>query len=258
MRIRILALAGTAAVLLSACSHGGEADAEASVSTSSTAGSSTSAPGSVAPGSDANGSVANGEAARTGQQVAADAADALETAGSVHLTTTGSADGTTPQMDLQVQGDEVAGTVSSNGLTMQYVRTGGQSYARASADFWQQNGAPEATARRLDGAWVAVPGSVGGAVDEFGLSRLADTLRTPADATYDEQVTTGTVEGVDVVDVDESDGSTLTVAATGVPYPLRQVTGGADAATLTYDGFGTRQTITAPPGALPLGQLTGG
>jgi hypothetical protein len=53
-----------------------------------------------------------------------------------------------------------------------------------------------------------------------------------------------------------SGGSTIDVAATGQPYPLHVVEMGADGADITLDGFGVRQPIAAPPGALDLAALS--
>ena len=246
MRIKILAVAGLATVLLTACGGGGD-DSGAGKAASSGSSSSSSS-GSASP-------AGNGEAAKSGEQVAGDAADALVNAGAVHLTGSGTSGGATQQVDLQIQGNDAAGSITLNGLPLQFIRTGGKNYAKASAAFWQQEGADAARAQRLDGVWVSVPSNLGNTFGQFALDSLADTLRKPTDATIDAQVTTDTVDGTAVVVVSQSDGSTLAVAATGTPFPLREVDTGAEAGTLTYSGFGSRQTIAAPPSPLDLSQV---
>lgn len=54
------------------------------------------------------------------------------------------------------------------------------------------------------------------------LKGLADAIRTPSGTTIEDPLDTATVDGQKVVVVTQSDGSTLDVAATGKPYPLKE------------------------------------
>jgi hypothetical protein len=224
MRTRFVAALGLAAVLLTAC--GGSAD--------------------------------NGESGKKGPQVAADAANALEKSGAAHLTGSGTQDGKPMQLDVRVVGNDAKGTLTMDGGKVDLVNVGGKLYVRASGNFWTQNGVPAAAVSLLDGKWVIVPGDAASQLSQFSLKGLADELRHPSDGTIKDAVHPDTVNGQKVVVVTESNGSTLDVAATGTPYPLRIVEKGSNSGTINASEFGKKTTITAPSGALDLSQLAGG
>lgn len=236
MRVRSLAVAALAAALLSAC--GGGAGATASKTSSSPAG--------------------NGESSKTGQQVANDAADALEKAGAAHMVGSGTSDGQAMSLDLHLQDTDVSGSITMDGGTLQLLSTGGKYYAKAPGAFWQAQGVPAQAVPMVDGKWVILPADAAQQFQDFTLKGMADQLRKPTDATIDPKVKTDTLDGRPVVVVSQSDGSTLDVAATGTPYPLKSVDKGSNAGSVTVSDFGKRTTITAPTGALDLSQMTGG
>jgi hypothetical protein len=225
-RLQTLAVAGLTAVLVTACGGGDSG---------------------------------NGEAAKKGPQVATDAGNALEQSGAAHLKGSVTEQGQTGDVDLQLQGADVSGSVTLAGQKVQLVSTGGKIYAQAPAAFWSSFGAPAAISSQLDGKWVIVPQEAASSFDTFTLKGLADSLRKPTDATIKDPVSTATVDGQKVVVVSQSDGSTLDVAATGQPYPLKAENKGGDSpGTLTFSDFGKKTTLTAPSGALDLTQLAGG
>src|SRR3954469_9781210 len=119
MRTRHLAAIGLAAVLLTAC----------------------------------GGSDGNGESAKTGPQVAADAANALEKAGAVHLTGGGTINGQKTDVDLHLQGNDAKGTIAEGGTRLQVVITGWKFYVQAPSSYWSQSGVPATAAAALDGKW---------------------------------------------------------------------------------------------------------
>ena len=243
MRVRTLAVAGLTTLTLAACgstTSGTASEATASASASS------SAPTTPA---------GNGVAAKTGQQVAADAADALVRAGAVHMVGTGTSDGQSLAVDLHLQGADVSGTVTMAGQPLEIITTAGQAYAKAPAAFWKAQQVPASIARKLDGRWVLLPAEAASSFGEFSLTKLAAQLRTPDGATWKPEVVKGSAASGDVVVITDSDGSTTQVAATGEPYPLQSTDKGSDAGTVTLSDFGTKVAITAPPAPLDLQQL---
>jgi hypothetical protein len=204
------------------------------------------------------GSDDNGESAKKGPQVAADAADALQKAGAVHLTGSGTMGGKQMTADLHLQGDDATGTIGEGSDQLKLIETGGKLYAQASSGFWAQAGVPAQVAGALAGKWVIVPSDAAGEVMPFSVKSLTDELRHPTDGKVEDAVRTSTLHGKKVVVVSQTDGSTLDVAATGTPYPLRTVDKGSDAGTFEVSDFGKKVTITAPSGALDLSQLAGG
>ncbi|MEU2349667.1 hypothetical protein [Modestobacter sp. NPDC049651] len=234
LHLRGIAVAGLAAVLLTACGGSGDSDRAAGAGGSSSA--STSAQ--------------SGLAGKTGPEVAAAAADALAGVDAVHVTGTGTEAGQQVTLDLQLQGSDLSGTIATAGQTVQIISTGGQTYAQAPAAFWSSQGIPAEAAGQLDGRWVALPAEVGDELSGFSLADLADELRHPSDGEVQQEVTTGQVDGQDVVVVTQADGSALSVAATGTPYPLQIDNKGDEASSLTLRDFGKKQTIAAPPSPL--------
>jgi hypothetical protein len=203
------------------------------------------------------GSDDNGESAKKGSQVAADAATALENAGAVHIIGNGTTDGAQSTVDLRLQGQDAKGTIGMSGEQLQIVETGGKVYIQAPSGFWTQNGVPQAAVTLLDGKWVIVPSSAADQFSEFTIKGLADQIRHPSGATIKDDVKSGTLNGQKTVVVSQTDGSTLDVAATGSPYPLRAVDKGSNPGTITASDFGKKTTITAPAGAVDLSQLGG-
>jgi hypothetical protein len=221
MRIRTLAVLGASALLLTACGADG-----------------------------------NGMAELSGPEVAERAATALEEAGSASVTGEYAMDGQTGAIDLQVQGEDLAGTLSVGGLDVQLTAVGGQVYMQAPGGFWSQAGLPAEFVGQLDGRWVLVPAEAATGFEDLTLQGLADQLRRPGEGEIEEEVTTDERDGEPVVVVANGGGGSLVVAGEGEPYPL-EVVGTEDEGTLTLSEFGEEQEITAPEDPLDLAELGG-
>jgi hypothetical protein len=229
--------AGLTALLLTGC--GGSDDAPAAAASS------------AAPSS----SAAASSESRTGPEVATAAADALEEAGSAHVSGTNGSGAEEETLDLQLQGEDVLGTITSGGQTIQLLSVGGASYLQAGADFWTQFGAPAEAAAQLDGKWVTVPPEQAADFGELTLAGIAEELRNPSDGAVEDEVTTEQLDGEDALVVKQADGSALYVATGDPAYPLQIVDASADGGTLTLDGFGEQVEITAPTDAVDLSEL---
>ena len=232
--------AGLAALLLAGCGGSDDAPAAASAPAASSAASSSAAPSSES---------------RTGPQVAADAADALEAAGAVHVTGTFGTGAEAQGVDLQLQGEDVSGTIDLGGQQVELLTVAGVTYFKAGAEFWAGSGAPAESAAQLAGAWVVVPEEQAAGLGELTLSGVADELRAPSDGAIDDAVTTEQLDGADVLVLSQAGGSKLYVAADDPAYPLKTVTGDTEPETLTFDRFGEKTTLTAPADALDLSEL---
>ena len=200
--------AGLAALLLAGCGSSDEAPAAAAAS---------SAPSS---------SAAPSTESRTGPQVAVAAADALEEAGSAHVSGTVGTGAEAETVDLQLQGEDVSGTIDLGGMQVQLLTVGGVSYFQAAADF-----------------------------SEVTLAGLAEELRNPSDGAFDDEVRTEQLDGQDVLVVTQGNGNEVYVSAEDPQYPLKTTTTGTDAESVTIDGFGEQVEITAPTDALDLSDL---
>jgi hypothetical protein len=193
---------------------------------------------------------------RTGPEVAELAADALEESGAVRVAGTMTTDGQEGEVDLQLQGDDAAGSISFDGMEIELISVGGDVYMQAAPEFWASFGMPEDVAAQLDGEWVAVPGDAAADFADFSLAGIADELRSP-EGEIEEETSTEELDGEDVVVVSQDDGSELVVADDDPPYPL-EMRGGEDAeGTLTFSNHGEEEDISAPEDALSLEDIVG-
>ncbi|WP_239520781.1 hypothetical protein [Blastococcus saxobsidens] len=193
---------------------------------------------------------------KNGTEVAEAAADALEKAGSVHVQGTIEQGGEEGELDLQLQGEDSAGTLTIDGVAIELVTAGGEQFLKAPDDFWASSGLPEEVASSLAGKWVALPDG-GADFAEFSLASILEDLRNPSSDVKDE-VGEDEVDGTDVVVVEQEDGSKLFVADEDPAYPLRLTSVGDQTGTLDLSEFGEEQDISAPEGAVDFGELLGG
>lgn len=193
---------------------------------------------------------------RTGSEVAELAADALEEAGSVQVAGEMTTDGEEGEIDLRLQGDDAAGTITIGGVEIEIISVGGDVYMKAAPEFWASFGMPEDAAAEFDGRWVAVPGDAAADFADFSLSGIAEELRSPTDVV--EETRTDELDGEDVVIVEQEDGSELVVADDDPAYPLEMRGGGDSEGTLTFSEHGEDQDISAPGDVLDLESVMGG
>jgi len=232
--------AGLAALLLAGC--GGDDDAPA-------------ASGSAASSSSDAG---NGESEKTGPEVSEDAIDALEAAGSVHVEGDVTTEGEQTTFDIQLQGDDAAGTLTLGDQSVELLRVDGTAYMKGDAALWTSFGVPAEAVGQLDGVWVLMPADAASGLETFTFDGFVDEIRGGSGGTggnAEEEVATDELDGQDVVVVTDDDGSKLYVAATGEPYPLKVVNTGAEAGEVVFSGFGETEEITAPPAPLDLSQF---
>lgn len=198
------------------------------------------------------GSSDNGEAKKSGPQVAADAAAALKAAGAFHVVGTMTQDGKPSNIDLQIQNNDVSGTMTLDGAKVELVVLGGKAYIKGDSKFWTSNNVPSQTAALLNGRWVAAPASAASDLADLSANGLAKELQNPTDSPLTDPVHKAKVDGKSVVVVTQKDGSELDVAAKDKPYPLRIVNKGDQAGSLNFTGYGEKKPIKTPPSPLNL------
>src|SRR4051794_13303016 len=199
MRVRAVVVTCLSAVVLTACGGGSSDD------TSSAAASSASASAEQ----------------KSGPELAAAAADALEQAGSVRITGSAPVDEGTADVDLRLQGADVAGTMAVGGQSIQLIITGGSMYMQASADFWAAQGMPASMASSFAQTWVLAPADAVGGLSDFSLAGFVTELRTPTDGAYADEVTSGELDGQPVWLVTQAGGSVLKVLPRARPTRSR-------------------------------------
>ena len=111
-----------------------------------------------------------------GTEVAELAADALEEAGSVRLTGSMTQDGEETEIDMQLQGDDAAGTITVQGTEIELISVGGDVYLKATEELLASFGAaPEETAD-FEGRWIQIPSEESADFEDFTLETLFGTL----------------------------------------------------------------------------------
>jgi hypothetical protein len=192
---------------------------------------------------------------KPGPQVADLAADALEEAGAVHMQGTMKQDGDETEIDIQLQGDDAAGSISISGTEVELISVGGEVFVKATAELLTSFGLAAQDAARYEDAWIAVPADAAAEFADFTLAGFVEELRTPEDE-IKKETRSDELDGESVVIVEQADGSTLTVKDDDPAYPLR-LAGKKGEGSLAFTDHGKKRDISAPEGALTLEELVG-
>ncbi|MDK3255310.1 hypothetical protein [Blastococcus capsensis] len=239
MRIRRLAVMGTAGLLLAGCGGSEESGSEAAASSA---------------GEESGSSLAEMEAS----EIVDAAFTALEGAGAAHVVGSIEEAGSTQELDLQLQGDDAQGSIVMDGVTVELIYVDGSAYLMAPAGFWASFGMPAEFTGQLEAQWVLMPAEAASSFTALTLSGLVDELRASGGDQITGEVTTDELDGEPVVVVTQEDGSTLTVADDEEnPYPLLIEDEGEAPATVEFRDFGTEAAITAPASPVDLDDLGG-
>ncbi|MCA0145696.1 hypothetical protein [Blastococcus sp. LR1] len=233
--MRRLALAGAAALLLAGCS------------------------GSDESGSDSASGASGSELSRMEAAEVVDASfTALEESGAAHVVGSIDENGAVQELDLQLEGDDVAGSITMDGVSVELISVGGQAYVQAPADFWASFGMPAEFAGQLEGQWVLMPAEAAGSFASLTLSGLVAELRASGGDTVKGEVTTDELDGEKVVVVTQENGSTFTTRDDDEnPYPLVIEEQGDAPAMVEFSDFGEPAGIAAPPNPVDLTTLGG-
>jgi hypothetical protein len=213
--------------------------------------------GALLAGCGGSGAPRTGEAAKSAQQIIADAERAAAQAKSMHLAGTLVQGGQSFTIDISsTRGHRAVGSFSLNGATVGFVRIGNAMYVRAGAKFWKRT-IGTAAARLLQGKWLEAPASGKGFAQFVGITNPTGLLkvlaRNSAQASNNGYTT---YQGQKVIELDDSVGGKLYIAAKGPPYPLALM--GSDSSTsgdLTFDRWNAPVSITRPKGAIDVSQL---
>jgi hypothetical protein len=201
-----------------------------------------------------NAAQTNGLEHKSAAQVQLEAAAALKTAKSVHLTATGrNDDGTPTRMDVQYQGTSSTGTLALGNGQVEVTLIGDDAYLKAGQPILKQLGAPARVQRLAAGRWAKVSAK---SMDfkGFSLDSIAGQLAVYNDSPLEPTVQQTTLDGRKVVVISYQDGSKLYVANTGPAYPLHGDYKGVDAARLDFTEYGADFHITPPGNAVDLEQ----
>jgi len=203
------------------------------------------------------GSSDNGVPSKSPDAIVSAASSALEAVQTVHIS--GSvANGNTPvTLDLSlVSGRGATGSMSESGPSFQIVAIDQTVYINGSPAFWRHFGG-SVPAALLTGKCMKAPetGQFASLAEITDLNRLISGLLA-SHGTLTKGPTT-TINGRKVIAVsDATRGGTLYVATTGKPYPIQVSKPGPQGGRLAFDRFNQPMSLTSPPNAIDIWQLT--
>ena len=198
------------------------------------------------------GDASDTEASKSPARILSDAQRAVRTARSVHMTGKGPA----ARLDLSlVRGSKATGTMDLFGGSVDLIRLHDDFYMRGDRSFWRHFGRNRLKLALLSDRWVAAPSSlpalrgIASLTDISGLSAML--------AEHGKVVNEGvrTFRGQKVIALhDATEGGTLYLKATGIPYPVALLGGkNAHGDTVTFDRWNQHVVVRAPKNALSLG-----
>jgi hypothetical protein len=203
----------------------------------------------------------NGVAAKDANQILSDAKTALRGASSVHLTGAFADSGNRFGLDMRVGRGAATGSFTVQGSQLNVLAVDGKFYLRGKL-FWQKTGGAQ-LANAIGDRWVLVPPSSTAAASFADFKKLteldayADEFLKPTGTISKGQ--TGSVNGQPAVALKDSDGSSLWVATSGSPLPLRiepKDTGTGDK--LDFVDYNAPVSATAPADALDISKFQTG
>lgn len=188
----------------------------------------------------------NGVEKQSSTQALTSARVALRGATSTHLTGTVTSDGSPVQLDLTLAGNNSQGTLTINNNDVQLIKVGDTVFIKGDPDFLKQfAGGNAAAVEALNGKWLQTPSTSD--FDNFTIEGFANELKggSGSDAVQG-KVSRSTLNGKPVAVITQNDGSTLTIADTGTPFPLALSSKGSDGGQLTFSDYNKAVTISAP------------
>jgi hypothetical protein len=199
----------------------------------------------LASGGGKDKSALNGVQTQTGTQALTSARVALRNAQSVHLTGTVKSDGQNITVDLELVGANSQGTLTVDNNDVQLIKLGETVYIKGDPDFLTKYANGNAAAvKALNGKWLKTASTSD--FDAFSIDGFADQLKAGSDVKVNSKTTQATEGGQPVVVLTQTDGSTLSIANTGTPYPLSLHGKTASEGQLTFSDYNKPITVTAP------------
>lgn len=202
-------------------------------------------------------SSANDLSSKTPGQIVAAARAAAVAAATVHVAGSILVHGSPISLNMELVSDRGGtGRISVGSLAVQLVELDRLVYVKGNDRFDERIAGP-VRGRRLRGKWLKGPAR-GGALRSFAtLTSLPKLLDTTLGAHGTLTHTPGaTVAGRSAIGVgDLTEGATLYVSATGIPYPLELVWNGARRGKLVFNGWNQPAEPAAPTQSINVNEL---
>ncbi|WP_206784925.1 hypothetical protein [Amycolatopsis sp. MtRt-6] len=232
-RLRLAALLTAGSLALVGCA-GTETPAPAAAGTPTAAPSSTPAPPAL-------------DAAKVGTAVA----DAAKQATAVRVKGTMAQEGSTINLDLQLNADSASGTVVKDGLEIPVIRIGDKYFFKFTESLVKQAGVPASAAKQITGKWVSSTAKIGQGIAE-AFKEFLD-YKSFTQGTLGELATAkfkpgepATHAGTPALTFSSTDG-TATVAAAEPHYLLRMADPKNGA--MEFSDWNKPTTVSEPPAA---------
>lgn len=206
----------------------------------------------------------NGEAAKSANQILADAVKATNSATFMRLNGNMSSCGQQVGLDVRIAKNDAQAKGSftiADKYAVQLILIGKDGYLQATTPaFWTKfaGASGAAIAQALNGGWLKFPVNdpkFGPLVACASPKPLFDQLKSGS--TLKNNGTT-TYQGQTVVALDGGQNGTLYVATNGIPYPAALVKKGKNGGTITFSAWNQPVPVTAPTtNVVDVSQLTG-
>jgi hypothetical protein len=200
----------------------------------------------------------NGVTSQSPSAILAAATRAINAVSAVHVAGSGVENGPSISLDLHlVAGKGGEGTVALGGLPLQFVVIGNESYFKASAAFWKRH--TNATiARLVENRWFKAPtdGAFASFAEFADIHQLFSGILGSHGRLAKGQLTTIRAQRV-IPLIDETQGGTLYVAATGKPYPV-EIANTSEHGVIVIDDIDQPTSLVAPSDAISISQLLKG
>ena len=204
--------------------------------------------GSAEPARPAASSVpaGNGIVALGADEILQRARAALTAAKSFRVEGTMVKDDETSELDFRINGPDFAGTMSMGPLKVELLAVGGGKYMRANEQFFvstmgEQQG--RTVGKALSTRWISGSDGDPSFTSLFTMGTVDEILSVSGTAAKGEEKVVDGVPAIGLTDSGEP-GTTLYIATTGEPYPLRMT--GPNGVGLVYSGIGAVTDIQPP------------
>lgn len=208
-------------------------------------------------GCGSSGTKINGEAAKTADEILADALAAATQATSVHVSGSGSQGGTSLDLNLYlVAGKGGRGHLNVNGLSFDIISIGSTAYFKGDSRFWANFGGGVAS-ELLKGRWLSEPSGTGDLASFASLTDIAKFFSAVlgSHGTLSKGATS-TVNGQPVIALnDPSNNGILYVATTREPYPVELTSTKGKGGTITFGQWNESFTLAPPADSVDINKL---
>jgi len=162
----------------------------------------------------------NAEDRKPPAQILRDAVAASENASSVHLSGWSGSSSSLVDADLVLSKSVSGGSITESEGAIGLVVANGYVYLKADASFWQQTTGDSSVAQTLDGRWIKGSETDSAFSDFSKLTRVFAQIKVQGQLYKEADVT---LDGMSVIPLNDSRGTTIYVADTGPPHIVRIV-----------------------------------